>query len=207
MLSPTTILSGVRLTVGWEHESKAGTRNRRDARQQRIAQAVSGHQDRGGSRRTPTRVGDRPGCRSARAVGHADSSARGLRDPGEDVGVQGGDGLQGGRELSRQGRVGHGSDAARHGLALVAGQADGAEADGRVFGAPARERGVVDEPRPADGGAAADRSGLSGKAEQGQRRDPPDHERRRRAARLRPAEDQSRPTCSTPDIWVRWAWT
>ena len=84
-----------------------------------------------------------------RPMGHADSAARGLRDPREDVGVQGGDRLQGRRELSRQGRLGDGSDAADRGVALVAGQADDAEADHRLFGAAARERSVVDQPRAA----------------------------------------------------------
>jgi hypothetical protein len=41
---------------------------------------------------------------------------------------------------------------------LVAGEADDIEADDRLLGAAARERSVVDEPRAADGGAAAHRS-------------------------------------------------
>ena len=66
-----------------------------------------------------------------------------------------------GRELSRQRRLGDGSDAADRGVALVAGQADDDEADHRLFGAAARERSVVDEPRAEDGRAAAHRSGRT----------------------------------------------
>ena len=128
--------------------------------------------------------------RADRPMGHADSAARGVRDPREDVRVQGGDRLQGRPELSRQRRLGDGPDAARRGLALVAGQADDDEADDRLLGAAARERSVVDQPCAEDGGAAAHRSGIPREAEEGQRRHPPDHQRRRRAARLRPAEDQ-----------------
>ena len=75
-------------------------------------------------------------------------------------------------------------------VALVARQADDDEADDRLFGAAARERSVVDEPRAEAGGAAADRPGVPRQAEQGERRHSSDHESRRRAARLRPAEDQ-----------------
>src|SRR5438093_13480201 len=88
-------------------------------------------------------------------------TAGGVRRPREDVVVQGSDGLQGRRELSRQRRLGDGSDAADRGDPLVAGQADDDEADDRVLGAAACERGVVDEPRAEDGGAAADRPDVS----------------------------------------------
>ena len=181
-------LGAVRVTVGWEHESKPAT------------EVVATLEPNGAPAPFPTsrrmRRGRRPAAsgrpsrRPARPVGHADPAARGERDPREDVVVQGSDRLQGRRELSRQGRLGDGPDAADRGVALVAGQADDDEADDRLLGAAARQRGVVDEPRAADGGAAAHRSRVPREAEQGQRRHPPDHERGRRAARLRSAEDQ-----------------
>ena len=93
------------------------------------------------------------------------------------------------------------------GVALVAGQADDDEADHRLFGAAARERSVVHEPRAEDGRAAADRSRVSRQAEQSERRHSSDHECGRRAARLRPAEDQPDATCCTPAISDRSAST
>ena len=99
----------------------------------------------------------RPGRRVLRSNGTRRFHRRGVRDPREDVVVQGSDRLQGRPELSRQRRLGDGPDAADRGIALVAGQADDDEADGGLFGAAARERGVVHEPCTEDGGAAADR--------------------------------------------------
>ncbi len=109
-------------------------------------------------------------------MGHADSARRGVRDPGEDVHLPRGDGLQGWRELPGEGHLGDGSDASHRGLALVAGQGHDAQADGRLLGAPACQRGVVHEPRAQAGRAAADRSHVPREAEQGERRHPSDHQ-------------------------------
>ena len=66
-------------------------------------------------------------------------------------------------------------------LALVAGQGHDAEADGAVYRAPARQRGVLHHARAAARRTAADRRDLAEGARQGQRRHPPDHQPRRRA--------------------------
>ena len=92
----TTISADIRLTIGWEHESKPGAEQssprssltaplRRFPTSRNAARAA-------GVRLTPADA-DRP-------MGHADSAAGGERDAREDVGVQGGDRLQGRRRAT-----------------------------------------------------------------------------------------------------------
>ena len=178
-------LGAVRVTDRLGAREQARHRSRRDARAERRAGAVPRHQE-ATAARTSRGAADPPLVQWDTPI-----------PPPEAYGIlakmsafKEATVYKVGRELSRQGRLGDGSDAADRGVALVAGQADDDEADDRLLGAAARERSLVHEPRAADGGAAADRSRLPRETEQGQRRRPSDHERGRRAARLRPAEDQ-----------------
>ena len=143
------------------------------------------------ARRVPRRAGPAAGRSAARSrsadrpVGDPDSAARGECHPGRDGRVPGGDDLPGRRQLPGQGRLGDGSDVADRGLALVARESHDVQADGHLFSAPACQRGVVDEPRAQAGRAVAHRSRAHTAAREGECDHPPDHERRRRAARLR----------------------
>ena len=82
-------LGNLRITIGWEHESKPATE---------IVSTLDSH---GVPAPFPNikkyladdRSDDRRIRRSDRAMGHADSTAGGVRDPREDVGIQAGDGL------------------------------------------------------------------------------------------------------------------
>ena len=156
--------------------ARAGRRPRRLPAGERRSAAVPGH------RRLPGR--DR-GRRTAGAVGHSHFAAGGPRNHGPHGGdVPGSDDLPRGPQLSRAAHLGDGPDAGDPGEPPVAAQGRPAEADHRVHGAPARERGVLHFACAADGGTVAHRPGTPEEVGPGECGDPPDDEPGRRATRV-----------------------
>ena len=142
-------LGALRVTIGWEHESKPGT------------EVVATLEPNG----SPVAVPRHQGCASSYAAGGRSSSGtrRSRRPRPTSILAK----MSAFKEATvyKVGESYLGKDVWAmdlmppvDGVALVAGQADDDEADHRLFGAAARERSVVHQPRAEDGRAAADRS-------------------------------------------------
>ena len=198
----TTTSATFNSTAHWTHDPASKAEKTFTLAGERTAGAVARHPPAAAGRLSLHR-------RTDGAMGHANSAAGGQRAPRQDGRVvQGGDSLQGWRELSRQGHLGDGCHAAASTTTHWSAAKATTLKPTVVYSARqhANEVSSTSHTLPA-GRTAAHRSRVPEEAEGGERRRSI-RSRTRMAPSWRTTCTRSRPTtCCTPAISARSAWT